>query len=80
VGLSKGNVTLGEIVGMVSKDDLVNLLISDTAQAKLLQAMKPGAVFRLNHGFLLRYLDSIGKTYPEEMDMIAVCSKGTLAV
>jgi len=30
----------------------------------------------LSHGFLLGHLDSIGKNFPEDMDVIAVCPKG----
>jgi len=56
------------------------LLISDAAQAKLYKevfaAMKPTATLGLSHGFLLGYLDSINETFPENMDVIAVCPKG----
>jgi len=38
--------------------------------------MKPGAKLGLSHGFLLGYLDSIGESFPEDMDVIAVCPKG----
>ena len=39
-------------------------------------AMKPTATLGLPHGFLLGYLDSIGETFPEHMDVIAVQPKG----
>ena len=80
VGFSEEDGTLGEMYDVISKSDLVILLISDAAQAKLYQkvfdAMKPGAVLGLSHGFLLGYLDSIGESFPEDMDVIAVCPKG----
>merc|ERR1711957_779062 len=65
---------------VIKESDLVILLISDAAQAKIYQqvfdAMKPTATLGLSHGFLLGYLDSIGETFPENMDVIAVCPKG----
>jgi ketol-acid reductoisomerase len=80
VGFSEDAGTLGEMFKVISKSDLVILLISDAAQAKLYKeifaAMKPGATLGLSHGFLLGYLDSIGEKFPEDMDVIAVCPKG----
>jgi ketol-acid reductoisomerase len=80
VGFSKEEGTLGEMFEVIGQSDLVILLISDAAQAKLynkvFEAMKPGAVLGLSHGFLLGYLDSIGEKFPEDMDVIAVCPKG----
>merc|ERR1712238_53614 len=80
VGFSKDDGTLGEMYDVIKNSDLVMLLISDAAQAKLYKqifaAMKPGATLGLSHGFLLGYLDSIGEKFPEEMDVIAVCPKG----
>merc|ERR1712194_429057 len=38
--------------------------------------MKPGATLGLSHGFLLGYLESIGESFPDDMDVIAVCPKG----
>ncbi len=65
---------------VIAESDLVMLLISDAAQAKLykkvFETMKPGATLGLSHGFLLGYLDSIGETFPADMDVIAVCPKG----
>jgi ketol-acid reductoisomerase len=79
-GFSKEKGTLGEMFSVIKESDLVILLISDAAQAKLYKdvfaAMKPGATLGLSHGFLLGYLDSIGETFPENMDVIAVCPKG----
>lgn len=72
--------TLGEMFDVIKESDLVILLISDAAQAKLHEkifaAMKPGATLGLSHGFLLGYLESIGKKFPDNIDVIAVCPKG----
>jgi ketol-acid reductoisomerase len=79
-GFSEEDGTLGEMFDIIRESDLVILLISDAAQARLYKdifaAMKPGATLGLSHGFLLGYLDSIGETFPEDMDVIAVCPKG----
>jgi len=79
-GFSEADGTLGEMFNVIRQSDLVILLISDAAQAKLYKeifaAMKPGATLGLSHGFLLGYLDSIGETFPESLDVIAVCPKG----
>jgi ketol-acid reductoisomerase len=80
VGFTEEEDTLGEMFDVIKKSDLVMLLISDAAQAALykevFKAMKPGATLGLSHGFLLGYLESIGETFPEDMDVIAVCPKG----
>mmetsp|Transcript_19974 Transcript_19974/g.29617 ORF Transcript_19974/g.29617 Transcript_19974/m.29617 type:complete len:536 (+) Transcript_19974:47-1654(+) len=79
-GFSEDAGTLGEMFDVIKQSDLVMLLISDAAQAKLYKeifaAMKPGATLGLSHGFLLGHLDSIGEKFPEDMDVIAVCPKG----
>jgi len=79
-GFSEEEGTLGEMFSVIKESDLVILLISDAAQAKLYKdvfaAMKPGATLGLSHGFLLGYLDSINESFPEDMDVIAVCPKG----
>jgi ketol-acid reductoisomerase len=79
-GFSEEDGSLGEMYAVIKESDLVILLISDAAQAKLYKeifaAMKPGAVLGLSHGFLLGYLESINETFPEDMDVIAVCPKG----
>jgi ketol-acid reductoisomerase len=79
-GFSEEEGTLGEMFSVIKESDLVILLISDAAQAKLYKdvfaAMKPGATLGLSHGFLLGYLDSINEKFPEDMDVIAVCPKG----
>jgi len=79
-GFSEEDDTLGEMFDIIGKSDLVMLLISDAAQAKLykkiFETMKPGATLGLSHGFLLGHLDSIGEKFPADMDVIAVCPKG----
>jgi len=79
-GFSEDAGTLGEMFDVIKESDLVILLISDAAQAKLYKevfaAMKKGAVLGLSHGFLLGHLDALGETFPEDMDVIAVCPKG----
>lgn len=79
-GFSEEDGTLGEMFDVISKSDMVILLISDAAQAKLykkiFETMKKGAVLGLSHGFLLGHLDSVGESFPADMDVIAVCPKG----
>jgi len=79
-GFNEDDGTLGEMFDVIKNSDLVILLISDAAQARLYKeifaAMKPGATLGLSHGFLLGHLDSIGEKFPEKMDVIAVCPKG----
>lgn len=80
VGFSEEAGTLGEMFKVIGESDMVILLISDAAQAKLYEkifaTMKKGAVLGLSHGFLLGHLDSLGEKFPEDIDVIAVCPKG----
>jgi ketol-acid reductoisomerase len=80
VGFNEESGTLGEMYEVIKNSDMVLLLISDAAQAELYEsifaALKPGAVIGLSHGFLLGYLESIGKSFPVGHDVIAVCPKG----
>jgi len=79
-GFTEESGTLGEMMDVVSESDMVLLLISDAAQTQLysdiFKAMKPGATLGLSHGFLLGHLDNAGDTFPENMNVIAVCPKG----
>ncbi|RAP30791.1 ketol-acid reductoisomerase [Candidatus Marinamargulisbacteria bacterium SCGC AG-343-D04] len=79
-GFTKENGTLGEMYQVIKESDLVLLLIADGAQAKVYKdvfsAMKPGATLGLSHGFLLGYLNSVGESFPENINVIAVCPKG----
>jgi ketol-acid reductoisomerase len=68
VGFTEKDGTLGEMFDVIRESDLVILLISDAAQAKLykdiFKALKPGATLGLSHGFLLGYLQSVGAWFP----------------
>ncbi len=79
-GFTEASGTLGEMYSVIRESDLVLLLISDAAQAALYSevfaAMKPGATLGLSHGFLLGHLKSIGASFPERINVIAVCPKG----
>lgn len=79
-GFTKAEGTLGEMYEVISESDLVLLLIADAAQAenyeKIFKSLKPGATLGLSHGFLLGYLKSIGKGFPKDVNVIAVCPKG----
>ena len=79
-GFSEANGTLGEMMTTIAESDLVLLLIADSAMAKVykdvFKAIRPGATLGLSHGFLLGYLDSIGETFPDNINVIGVCPKG----
>ncbi|RAP39084.1 ketol-acid reductoisomerase [Candidatus Marinamargulisbacteria bacterium SCGC AAA071-K20] len=79
-GFTKENGTLGEMYDVISKSDLVLLLIADGGAAKVykevFKAMKPGSTLGLSHGFLLGHLNSLGEKFPENISVIAVCPKG----
>ena len=79
-GFSEAEGTLGEMFSVISKSDLVILLISDAAQAQLhkqvFEALRPGATLGVSHGFLLAYLETIGERFPSGVNVIAVCPKG----
>lgn len=79
-GFTVENGTLDEMFEVIKESDLVILLISDAAQTELYQEimdhMKPGATLGLSHGFLLGYMQSIGKNWREDINVIAVCPKG----
>jgi ketol-acid reductoisomerase len=79
-GFSPDDGTLGEMFSVIGESDMVIMLISDAAQAKLYKeifaAMKPGSTLGLSHGFLLGYLESINESFPADMDVILVAPKG----
>lgn len=79
-GFEESNGTLGEMLKVVSDSDLVLLLISDAAQAsryrEIFDRMKKGATLGLSHGFLLGHLQSVGDTFPKNINVIGVCPKG----
>jgi len=80
VGFTEDNGTLGEMYEVVAESDMVLLLISDAAQIdhyeKVFDTMKDGATLGLSHGFLLGYLESIGKYFPRNINVVGVCPKG----
>lgn len=79
-GFTRENGTLGEMMDVVAESDIVILLISDAAQTQLypeiFKTIKPGATLGLSHGFLLGHLDSAGESFPDNINVIAVCPKG----
>jgi ketol-acid reductoisomerase len=79
-GFTKANGTLGEMFQVIRESDLVLLLIADAAQAQnhqaIFDAIRPGATLGLSHGFLLGHLQSIGESFPSNINVIAVCPKG----
>ncbi len=80
VGFTAANGTLGEMYDVIAQSDLVLLLISDAAQVenydKIIAALRPGTTLGLSHGFLLAHLDSAGKAFPPNINVIGVCPKG----
>jgi len=79
-GFTEENGTLGEMFQVIRESDMVILLISDAAQAELYQEvfdnLREGATLGLSHGFLLGYLESIGKYFPKTVNVVGVCPKG----
>jgi ketol-acid reductoisomerase len=79
-GFDEKDGTLGEMFEVIRESDLAILLISDAAQAELyrdvFKALRPGSTLGLSHGFLLGYLETAGETFPEDVNVIAVCPKG----
>ncbi len=79
-GFTKESGTLGEMYRIIGESDLVVLLISDAAQVKeqqkIFEALRPGATLGLSHGFLLGHLQSEGESFPDNINVIAVCPKG----
>ncbi|MDF1578439.1 MAG: ketol-acid reductoisomerase [Desulfurivibrionaceae bacterium] len=79
-GFTKENGTLGEMYQVIRESDMVVLLISDAAQAdnyqQIFDNLKDGATLGLSHGFLLGYLESIGREFPANVNVVGVCPKG----
>jgi len=79
-GFTEESGTLGEMFDVIRESDMVVLLISDAAQAEqcdeIFAALKPGATLGLSHGFLLGHLTNSGKSFPPNVNVIAVCPKG----
>ncbi|MBR8837636.1 MAG: ketol-acid reductoisomerase [Stigonema ocellatum SAG 48.90 = DSM 106950] len=79
-GFTRTDGTLGEMYEVIGESDLTILLISDAAQAEnyrqIFDTIRPGATLGLSHGFLLGHLKNIGESFPENINVIAVCPKG----
>ena len=79
-GFTEENGTLGEMFEVIAASDMVLLLISDAAQAEhyreIFAALRPGTTLGLSHGFLLGHLNDVGESFPDDVDVIAVCPKG----
>ncbi len=79
-GFTEKSGTLGEMMKVISESDLVILLISDAAQAKVykdvFKAMKKGTTLGFSHGFLVQYLKTVGDKFPASINVIGVCPKG----
>lgn len=79
-GFTEDAGTLGETFDVIAQSDLVMLLISDAAQAKLypriLAAMKPGSTLGLSHGFLLGVMKNDNAEFRDDINVVAVCPKG----
>jgi ketol-acid reductoisomerase len=79
-GFTAANGTLGEMYEVIAGSDLVLLLIADSAQAenyeRIMAALRPGATLGLSHGFLVAYLQSLGKDFRSDINIIGVCPKG----
>jgi ketol-acid reductoisomerase len=79
-GFTEETGTLGEMYEVIRESDMVLLLISDAAQAENYQQifdnLQDGATLGLSHGFLLGYLESIGKSFPKNINVVGVCPKG----
>lgn len=79
-GFTEENGTLGEMYDVIATSDMVLLLISDGAMAQtypeIFAALRPNTTLGLSHGFLLGHLNQTGDSFPENVDVIAVCPKG----
>src|SRR5439155_25220283 len=77
---SEPDGTLGEMFSVIRGSDLTVLLTSDAAQAnrhrEVFPALRPGSTLGLSHGFLLGFLETIGRRFRAEVNVIAVCPKG----
>lgn len=71
---------IDNIPNVLATSDLNLILISDYAQTKnyktIFKYIKPESTLGFSHGFLLGYLDSIGKKFPENINIIMMAPKG----
>lgn len=79
-GFSEAHGTLGDMFDVIRTSDLVILLIADAAltdlHEEIFDALKPGAIIGLSHGFLLAHLQAQHRDFPPDTSVIAVCPKG----
>ncbi|MEU2867062.1 ketol-acid reductoisomerase [Streptomyces mirabilis] len=79
-GFTEQDGTLGEMFEVIAASDMVLLLISDAAFAEhyreIFAALRPRTTLGLSHGFLLGHLQDTGETFPQDIDVVAVCPKG----
>ncbi|DAZ94843.1 TPA: hypothetical protein N0F65_012532 [Lagenidium giganteum] len=79
-GFKEEDGTLGEMFEVIKESDMVLLLISDAActamYPKIFPALKDGATLGLSHGYLLGHLNSIGKSFPPNVNVVMVAPKG----
>ena len=79
-GFREENGSLGEMFAVIKESDLVLLLISDAAQAELMEeifeSLHAGATLGFSHGFLLGHMKNVGAKFPQNVNVIAVCPKG----
>jgi ketol-acid reductoisomerase len=79
-GFREEDGTLGEMFEVIASSDMVLLLISDAAQTELYEkifaALRPGTTLGFSHGFLMGFLTDEGRSFPSDVDVVAVCPKG----
>lgn len=79
-GFTEESNTLGEMYSVIKESDMVLLLISDAASTelydKVFPLLKDGATLGLSHGYLLGHLQSIGKEFPKNVNVVMVAPKG----
>jgi ketol-acid reductoisomerase len=80
IGLRTGSASMAGAREAGFSEENDTLLISDAAQIdhyeKVFATMKDGATLGLSHGFLLGHLESIGKYFPPNINVVGVCPKG----
>ena len=80
VGFNNESGTLGEMYEVIRESDIALLLISDAAMAEnykqVFENVQPGKTLGLSHGFLLAHLQSLGASFPDNINVIGVCPKG----
>lgn len=79
-GFTEESGTLGEMFEVVKTSDFVILLISDAAQTEhyhdVFKHMKDGATLGLSHGFLVGFMNTVGDSFPKNINVVGVCPKG----